>query len=168
MNVRPKLLTRRAAPAVLLAALAAPLPAQDLHQYWDSRCKSCHGDAGDFARRTLAAENGRLVGRHHRDDLTVFLRQHYLADDLVEPVTRMLLAQATTPPLFQQRCAGCHGTAAEFARGSLTLRDGVLTGKASGRPVADYLRRHGGLQPGEIPTVVATLTRLMAETGNAK
>lgn len=160
--MRPR---RHWAGIALAAMLAGPAPAQDLHRYWDARCKSCHGDAGDFARRTLQVEGGRLLGRHHRDDLATFLRQHYLADDLVGPVTRMLAAQATTPPLFQQRCAGCHGSAAEFARGSLALRDGAPAGKSSGRAVADYLRRHGGLAPAEIPAVVQTLSRVMAETG---
>jgi mono/diheme cytochrome c family protein len=77
----------------------------------------------------------------------------------------MLAAQVTTSPLFKQHCAGCHGSASEFARKSLTLQGGVLTGKASGKPVADYLRSHGGLPPTEIAPMVKTLERVLGEVG---
>jgi hypothetical protein len=155
---------------VVLALLLAPcMPgaavAVDLHAYWDDRCKECHDDAGAFARRTLRVEDGRLVGAHHREDLGRFLHQHYLADDLVAPVTAMLIAQATTTPLFKSHCAACHGDAAALARKSLVLKDGVLTGKVSGRPVSDFLRTHGGLAPGEIPAMTATLQRVLGEVG---
>lgn len=153
---------------VVLALLLAPwMPsaavAVDLHAYWDDRCKECHDDAGAFARHTLRVEDGRLVGAHHRDDLTRFLHQHYLADDLVAPVTAMLLAQATTTPLFKSHCAACHGDAAALARKSLLMKDGVLTGKAGGQPVSDFLRTHGGLAPDEVPAMTATLQRVLGE-----
>ena len=75
----------------------------------------------------------------------------------------MLLAQLTTPPLFSQKCSRCHGTAAEFARKSLTIEDGVLLGRSSARKVADYLGSHGGLAPAEVPIVVDSLTRVREE-----
>jgi len=153
---------------VVLALLLAPcMPsaavAVDLHAYWDDRCKECHDDSGAFARRTLRVEDGRLVGTHHREDLNRFLHQHYLADDLVTPVTAMLLAQATTTPLFKSHCAACHGDVAALARKSLVLKDGVLTGKTSARPVSDFLRTHGGLAPDEVPAMTATLQRVLGE-----
>lgn len=138
---------------------------RDLHDYWDGRCRECHGDSGDFARRTLAVERGRLIGKHHRDDLEGFLTNHYLADELVAPVMRMLTAQVTTRPRFVQQCAGCHGTAAEFARESLVLRGGKAVGRKSGRAVAEYLRSHGGLAPADVPVMAATLERVLRETG---
>ena len=59
---------RRLMALLLWMALAPVVPASadppDLHDYWDGRCKSCHGDAGDFARSTLQVEQGRLIGRH--------------------------------------------------------------------------------------------------------
>jgi mono/diheme cytochrome c family protein len=155
--------------AVLFAMLAAPALAapqgRDLHAYWDGRCKECHGDSAAFARSTLRIEQGRLLGRHHGTELPTFLRNHYLADELVAPVTAMLAAQVTTTPLFKQHCAGCHGSASEFARKSLALQGGVLTGKASGKPVADYLRSHGGLPPAQVPAMVQTLQRVLGEVG---
>ena len=148
--------------APLVAGAPAPV---DLHAYWDDRCHSCHGHAGDFARRTLRVESGLLVGKHHAraPALQLFLKNHYLTADLLAPVTAMLTAQATAAPLFNQHCAGCHGTAAAFARQSLSWRDGVLTGKKSGRAVEATLRAHGGLAPAEAADVVKTLARVMGE-----
>ena len=138
---------------------------RDLHDYWDGRCRECHGDAGDFARRPPGVHRGRLVGKHHRDDPEGFLANHYLADELVAPVMRMLTAQVTTRPLFVQQCAGCHGAATEFARESLVLRNGKAVGRKSGRAVAESLRSHGGLAPADVPVMAATLERVLRETG---
>ncbi|WP_298832385.1 hypothetical protein [uncultured Piscinibacter sp.] len=149
--------------AALLPLATAASAGRDLHDYWDGRCKECHGDAGAFARRTLRVEQGRLVGTHHVADLEPFLRNHYLADELVAPVMQMLQAQATTAPLFREKCAGCHGSAAEFARKSLAMKDGQLIGRASQRPVQEYLRRHGGLAGEQVPTMVKTLERVLGE-----
>lgn len=151
----------------IAALLAAPqAPAQngpDLHDYWDQRCRSCHGEAGAFARSTLSVRDGRLLGVHHRDDLERFLRQHYLAEDWVRPVMAMLAAQVTTDPLFQARCASCHGRASDFARESLAWRDGVLIGRTGQQPVAATLRSHGGLAPAEAAAMVGTLQRVLGE-----
>lgn len=148
------------AAVLALPAAAAPL---DLHEHWHQRCTACHGHAGDFARRWLRVEAGQLQGHHHRDDLPTFLRQHYVADELVQPMLQMLAAQAGEPETFKTRCARCHGTAAEFARTALTLQGGVLHGRASGRPVAAYLATHGGLAADEVPTLVRTLERVQRE-----
>jgi hypothetical protein len=152
---------------LLATALSAPVAwaGPDLHEYWDTRCRECHGDSAAFARSTLRVEGGRLLGRHHTEGLATFLRQHYLTDDLVAPVMQMLQAQASASPLFKDKCGGCHGTAADFARESLERRDGVLVGRASGRPVREYLQRHGGLRAEQLAPMVSTLERVFAETG---
>lgn len=157
-----------AARTFLLALLVvAPFGAHplDLHDYWDKRCKDCHGHAGPFARSTLRVEQGRLVGRHHGEDLGRFMQNHYLTEELQAPVTAMLIAQASNSPLFNERCTACHGSAADFARKSLVLKDGVLTGKLGNRPVGEFLGRHGGLAPADIPPMVDTLKRVLAEVG---
>lgn len=153
---------------LLFALLAGPAaaagePARDLHAYWHDRCLPCHAEAGAFARSTLAVVDGKLVGRHHRDDLGRFLRQHYLSDDLVAPVMAMLAAQAAAAPRFKDQCSGCHGSAAEFARKSLRIEQGVLRGRSSGKPVADTLAQHGGLAPADVPAMVKTLQRVVSE-----
>ena len=150
--------------SLVFAPLATPASSDiDLHEYWDQRCQDCHGHSSEFARRFLRVEKGRLVGVHHRDDLDVFLRNHYLTDSLVAPVSAMLAAQLTTPPLFGQKCSGCHGAAAEFARKSLAIAGGVLVSAPSGRKVADTLATHGGLGPRDVPRVVDSLTRVRNE-----
>ena len=158
--------------ALLLSLVFAPLASAaasdvDLHDYWDQRCQDCHGHSSEFAPRSLRVEKGRLVGVHHRDDLDVFLRNHYLTDSLVAPVSAMLAAQLTTPPLFAQKCSGCHGTAAEFARKSLAISGAVLVSASSGRKVADTLATHGGLGPREVPLVVGSLTRVRNEVSHS-
>lgn len=157
---------------LILMALGAPVCGAgadiDLHAYWDQRCKDCHGHASDFARRFLRVENGRLLGTHHRNELEVFLRNHYLSDELVAPVMTMLAAQRTTPALFRERCAHCHGNAADFARRSLTLRDGALVGLPSGRKVVDTLGTHGGAKPAEVPVLLDTLARVRSEVAPSR
>ena len=51
--------------------------------------------------------------------------------------------------------ARCHGRLADFARETRVLRDGVATG----RPVADLLRTHGGLPSTRIQNLVGSLQR---------
>ena len=152
--------------AVSVCAAAAPAAAADtfdLHWFWDQRCAECHGHSARFARTALAVENGVLVGRHHRDDLTLFLRNHGVPAERVQPVYDMLLAQAQSDPRFQERCGGCHDSAAALARDALVVRGGVLQGRESGRPVAEFMKRHGRLGPDEVPFFVKLLARVEHE-----
>jgi hypothetical protein len=148
-----------AIPSLVLAAPATV----DLHAHWDQRCASCHGHAAAFSRRFLHIENGHLVGSHHKNDLHVFLRNHYLNEELVLPITNMLQAQLASQPLFKDKCASCHGSASEFARASLLIKDGFLVGKSKGHKVADFLQSHGQLKPDEIPAMLDSLTRVRSE-----
>ncbi|WP_157264164.1 hypothetical protein [Azohydromonas aeria] len=159
--------------AILVASLLLSGPVRaapndrDLHLYWEQRCQDCHGHSGAFSRRFLQLRDGRLADLHHGTDLERFLHQHYLADELVAPVMAMLTEQVTTPALFAQRCAACHGTAADFVRKSLTLRQGELVGKDSGRPVAQTLLTHGKLTEKEASLVVESLRRVHLEVAGA-
>jgi hypothetical protein len=136
---------------------------RDLHDYWDARCFQCHGHAAQFARKFLTVENGKLVGHHHRDNLELFLRTHHLTKELYAPTIAMLKAQAESAPLFKERCSGCHGTAAEFARKSLELRKDVLYGKKSEKPVEEFLKNHFDPSPEEVRELLQTLTRVVGE-----
>ena len=120
-----------------------------------------------FRGERCACRMERLVGKHHEQDLDLFLRHHYLTADLVVPVKRMLAAQAVTSPLLAERRSGCHATAAEFAWKSLTLSN-VLVGRHSGRVVADYLKSHGGLAPAQIRSWSSQLKRVLLEVGTAR
>ena len=147
----------------ILTSMTTDATAIDLHRFWDQTCAECHGHSADFSRRFLTVEDGRLTGRHHKDDLLSFLSNHHLPPDLVAPVHDMLQAQASTEPRFRDRCGSCHETAAALARDSLTIQDGVLYGKGTGHPVAEFLKRHGRLQSNEIPFFVDLLTRVERE-----
>lgn len=166
----PPLLCRLAlASALLFVAPAGPLAKDqiDLHAHWDARCGTCHGHAGAFARRTLRVEQGRLLGHHQADQLDRFLRQHYLNDALVAPISQMLLAQVQAPPLFERHCSHCHDSAAEFARRSLGLRQGQLISRHQGLALADTLRRHGGLDPDQAAALLTRLRQVLTEVGAA-
>jgi hypothetical protein len=85
----------------------------DLHHFWDQRRGGCHGHAGEFARRYLKVDAGRLIGRHHTDNLRLFLGQHEMSGAIADEIYAMLLAQASIPPIYQEKCRGCHQNAAE-------------------------------------------------------
>ena len=148
--------------AVLLTP-AARATGIDLHYMWDDRCFECHGHAAEFARRTLSISNGRLQGRHHVDDLRRFMRNHYLADNEIDAVYRMLLAQASSQARFKEECSRCHNTAANFVRHSLEFRNGVLYGRKSGQPVRGFLNYHMGLDPYGVAFFNKLLTRVASE-----
>lgn len=158
-------LTAFAAAAIWSCSAAAQI---DLHQFWDNRCQDCHGHAGEFARRHLQVNDGVLVSRHRPHDLKRFIAQHEAGRDQSEAIYGMLLAQAQTKPVYQQKCAGCHGTAADFARASLVVRDGAVVGRANGQPINSFLKGHGKLLSDEVDVVVSSLTRVLGEIGAAR
>ncbi len=152
-------------PFLLLARALPAADAVDLHRLWDGRCAECHGHSAEFARSLLTVNEGRLAGRHHRDDLATFLHNHYLAGSHVDEVYAMLLAQVVTPPRFAEECRTCHGSAADFARDSLVFRDGVLHGRASGEPVRAFLAGHRGLEDADAEFFAEMLDRVAREVG---
>lgn len=135
----------------------------DLHAYWDQRCKECHGHSADFARTFLAVDGGRLVGRHHREDMRLFLSQHQSGGAEAERMYEMLLAQVSTRPIYREKCAGCHEPASELVRRSLTVENGVLITRSRRVPLTLFLTRHGGLTAAEAKTVVEALERIHRE-----
>lgn len=155
--------TRVIAGVVAWLCAGVPAGAVDLHAFWDQRCGGCHGHAGDFARRYLKVEDGRLVGRHHRDNLRLFLGQHEMSGQIADEVYAMLLAQASTPPVYRHKCGGCHQTAADLARASLAMSGGALAVRQSGRPLAEFLPGHAALQAEELSVVMQSLARVYRE-----
>jgi hypothetical protein len=151
--------------AVLLTLSLLPMSAAavDLHRLWDDRCADCHGHSGQFARHFLSVVNGELRGRHADRDLSQFMQNHYLKNSEIDPVLVMLQAQAVTEPLFQTRCQGCHGNAAEFARDHLELREGVVYGRGTQQPVGEFLRQHARLSADEAAFFTNLLTRVHGE-----
>jgi hypothetical protein len=109
-------------------------------------------------------EGGELRGQHPAGDLRLFLSNHGVPAADVEAVHAMLLAQASGEPDFATRCGGCHGTAAALARDRLEVRDGLLVGRGSGRPVAAFLQAgHAGLTPEDAARLTEVLARVERE-----
>jgi len=132
---------------------------------WDDSCADCHGHSGDFARRFLQISDGRLQGRHHVDNLPLFISQHYTTAAQAPAIYAMLQAQTATPPLYQQHCSRCHGSAASLVRRSVILRDGVLLCSRSGQPLHPFLSSHRNLNAQDANFYHRLLTRIAAETG---
>ncbi len=145
------------------AVLAAETREVDVHRLWERRCAECHDHAGEFARKYLHVEDDRLVGRHPVRDVRLFLDKHYPPGDQVDAVYSMLKAQATTFPRFAAECGQCHGRAADFARASLSRRDGHLYARESEQPVAAFLSAHRDLDAAGVEFFSALLDRVERE-----
>jgi hypothetical protein len=153
---------------VVLGLLVAGTHAEsrDLHRWWDLNCgDSCHGHAATFARRTLRAVDGQLIGVHPDRKLRDFLGKHGVPPEDIGAIYEMLLAQVETREVFKPRCGGCHGTAAAFVRQSIIVRDGDLYARGAAKPVRAFLPGHAGIREDEIPFFVDLLTRVKRETG---
>ncbi len=149
---------------VVLLIGSGAASAADIHLYWENHCLECHGHAGAFARDRLTVEGGVLVSDRWGSGLDRFLANHHTTPATLEPIIAMLTAQVESPPLYAEHCSGCHGIAADLVRDSVERRDDVLYGRPSGRPLARFLARHGGLASDEIPVVLESLDRLVDET----
>jgi hypothetical protein len=137
----------------------------DLHWYWDNNCAECHDHSSKFARKFLHISNDQLQGRHHVDNLLVFMRHHYTRSDQAAAIHDMLKAQVATEPRFKQHCSTCHGTAASLVRDSSILRNGVLMSLRSGQTTRQFLQGHRRLTPQDIDFYENLLIRIALETG---
>lgn len=138
----------------------------DPHRLYEQRCARCHEPhAGDFARKGLKRVDGRIVGAENGLELRAFLSRGHgrLApaelDAMVDHLTRI----AHSGAIYQRKCLTCHERAIVLARRELTIVEGRLVGRFSGRDMAAFLTRHGRLAPDEVAPMVATL-RLLVET----
>lgn len=157
---------RKASVIFLFASLVIPVAdvaGVDVHWLWENRCAECHGHAAEFSRKFLNISDGKLQGRHYVDNLRMFMPNHYLNASEVDAVYNMLIAQVGTPPRFMQECSTCHQTAAQFVRGSLEMRDGVISSRKSGQPVRTFLDHHRQLTPEDVEFYVNLFTRIAGE-----
>ena len=150
--------------ASIIGLSPSPSTALDLTLFWDNRCAECHGPAGAFARTHLHIEDGKLAGRHNRD-LKRFLSLHETGAAESDGIYGLLLAQFQSATVYEQKYAGCHDGAAEFAKISLEKRDSFVLGRKRALPLSRILKRHGKLAPDEIPAVVEMLTRALDSGG---
>jgi cytochrome c5 len=143
---------------LLWAGAAVAQPAPDPHDLFESRCLSCHGHAGSFARDHLRlGEEGIVTSRGL--PLAPFLETHRggLPAAAVAPLLAMFRQQLSTDALYQTTCRFCHDRARDFALRNLILRDGQLTGRYSGHVIADFLAGHARLTADEARMMTAIL-----------
>lgn len=151
----------------LAVALAGGVPGHaqqaDLHDLFETRCAGCHGHSGDFARATLSVSGGRVVGSRGQD-LGAFLLRHRggVSETDAARLLDMFRAQIESGGLFQDRCLTCHGSARDFARIKLILRNGVLFGRYSGREVAPFLVGHARMDAAEAERMTQALRAILA------
>ena len=142
--------------------LLVPFKAEtrDAVAIWDSRCEECHGDNTRFARKYLWNINGELQGQHHVDNLSLFMRQHYIPKHEIETIRDMLLDRANSPIRFKAECASCHGDVAEFVAKSIWVRGNEITGLESGKDIRIFLPNHQKLQPEDVSFYLKLFARI--------
>jgi hypothetical protein len=135
---------------LLLALIPIAASSRDAPAIWDSRCEECHGDSVIFAGKYLWDIEGQLQGRHHIDNLKLFMGNHYIPDHEIDAIRNMLLDQANSSVRFNAECTSCHGGAREFVEKSIWVGGSRVTGLETGREVDDFLPTHQELQPEDV------------------
>jgi hypothetical protein len=135
---------------LLLTLIPIKAGSRDALAIWDSRCEECHGEPARFASEFLWDIEGQLQGQHHIENLSLFMRNHYIPDHEIEAIRNMLLANANSPVRFNAECGGCHGNAKDFVEQSIWVRGSGITGLGSGKDVSEFLPTHQGLQPEDV------------------
>ena len=130
---------------LLISSFPGYADVNDGYATWDDRCEECHGDADEFARKYMWLIDGQLQGRHHIDDLHLFLAKHYIPAYRIDAVSEMLQANANTLVRFGDECGSCHGSPQEFVHKSIASRISGLAGVESGLPVEEFLPTHQGM-----------------------
>ncbi len=135
----------------------------DLHWLWDDRCAACHGHSSEFSHEFLTISDGMLQGRHHINDLKLFLGNHYLSGQSVNEIYAMLLGQVSRQVRFKIECSSCHQNAASFVREKLQFEGVDLRIQESGKNVRDFLENHRRLSDDDIEFYSALLSRIAKE-----
>ena len=137
---------------VILMLLLIPLEAgsRDGLAIWDSRCEECHGDPVIFSGKYLWDMEGQLQGRHHVENLDLFMRNHYTPDHEIEAINSMLLSYANSPLRFKVECGECHGDAKDFVEKSIWVRGSGITGMKTGIDIGEFLPTHRELLPEDV------------------
>ena len=142
---------RRAGLALLATLLSFALAgggtafAWDVYDSWDSRCEECHSEAADFSEKYLWVVDDKLQGRHHIDDMHLFMRNHYVPKHEIEVMTAMLKEHANKMARYEAECSECHQSAKDFVRESISTWGDGPTGVETGKPIAEYLVTHRDL-----------------------
>ncbi len=149
--------------AVIAFLLCLPMAVQsqpiDPHALFEEKCGRCHEHAGIFAREKLTIENGEVVGLRSGKPVLKTLTSHFgkLSDAEAELIVDMFRRQILSGGLYQGKCRLCHEPAKDFARQTLIMRHGQLTGRYSGQSIKEFLSYHGRLEGDELALVLDML-----------
>ncbi len=135
---------------LLLVLIPLDAGAREPQATWDDRCEECHGDYVEFAGKYLWNIAGQLQGQHHINNLSLFMRNHFIPDHAIESIRDMLLDRANSPVRFEAECGGCHGDAAIFVEKSIWVRGNGMTGMETGKDVGEFLPIHRALKPEDV------------------
>ncbi|NDW46488.1 hypothetical protein [Ruegeria sp. PrR005] len=153
--------------AILIAPVALASEA-DPHQLYESKCAGCHSPhAGDFVWLELDTGQEPLVGRNSGRSVAAMLERGHGRLTPAEATILLAHFQAirTSGQLFRTKCRMCHDTASGLVRRALILRDGTLTGRYTGRDIAQFLTVHGRLTPSEAEQMLGVLERIATSIG---
>ena len=150
---------------LVLACTHSTAGSWDPRSSWDSRCEECHGDPDKFARKYLWDVDGKLQGRHHIDDLRLFMSNHYIPAHQLDRMSAMLRAQANKMARYGSECSGCHGAAEAFVRASISTWGDGLTGVETEIPVHEYLQTHQDLDAGDVEFFIRVIERVLSQIG---
>jgi hypothetical protein len=132
----------------------------DPHGLYEMRCARCHGDhAGEFVARGLKRTMSQIAGMLERG-------HGGLQGAEVEVMTSHLEAIQSAGGLYREKCRICHDRAVDLARRELTLRNGRLVGRYTGRDIESFMGVHGRLSEVERATILDMLTRHFATGGH--
>lgn len=148
--------------AILIAPVALASEA-DPHQLYENKCAACHSPhAGDFVWLELDAGQEPLVGRNSGRSVAAMLERGHgrLTPSEATILVAHFQAIRTSGQLFRTKCRMCHDTASGLVRRALILRDGTLTGRYTGRDIAQFLTVHGRLTPSEAEQMLGVLERI--------
>jgi len=137
----------------------------DPHAVYERQCGGCHSaHAGEFARSSLVRRGDRTVGRKTGKEIGRFLADGHggLTAREAEVVAGHLILIMEAKGVFSGQCRICHGRAADFARLTLEIEDGRITGLYSGRDIETFLQNHGRLTDPDRGTVLLMLRRQLA------
>lgn len=149
---------------MLLGIMATNGLAQFVDPYaiYEERCAGCHeAHAGDFTSKNLMVRDGDLIGRTTLEEVGAFLASGHaqLTQEHAAALLKHFSAIATTGRLFQDKCRVCHDRAVSIARKNLTIKNGDLYGRYTGRIIREFLNEHGRLAGDEADRILSAFKR---------
>ena len=148
---------------LLLLGINPAVQARDAYASWDNRCEECHGDADAFSQKYLWIVDDKLQGRHHIDNLALFLENHYIPSHEIEKMSAMMKAQANRMARFGDECGACHGQVEDFVRASISTWGDGLSGIQSEQPLTEFLPTHQEIGEADTEFFERLLTRVVEQ-----